>query len=167
MVAKSLFTLFLLLDTMRSHAENHLPVAPVIFCLACDVPSSLQVIAVSCDSATLSWNAVAGAGQCTLKVEERQQTANKTSAVVDMTMRLFPNPSSVEATLTFEAAHNGEATIQVFDMAGLMIWNQAVQAVSGNTNILQLTSVHFHNGCYLVQVRAGAQTQLLKWVEAK
>lgn len=108
-----------------------------------------------------------GAGLTNNKVvEERELVTNNTSAI-DMAMRLFPNPSSTEATLTFEAAQDGEATIRVFDMAGLMIWNQTVQAVSGNTNTLQLPSVHFQNGYYLVQVRAGVQTQLMKWVVAQ
>ncbi|MBL7808250.1 MAG: fibronectin type III domain-containing protein, partial [Saprospiraceae bacterium] len=115
-----------------------------------------------------SFNGTAGGAGLTnnKEVEERELVTNNTSAI-DMAMRLFPNPSSTEATLTFEAAQDGEATIRVFDMAGMLIWNQTVQAISGSTNTLQLSPVHFHNGCYLVQVRAGAQTQLMKWVVAQ
>lgn len=72
MNAKFLFTLLLLHGFQAIHAENYPSFAPATRCLACDVPNGLQVVSVSGDSATLSWNAVAGAGQYTLEVEDEQ-----------------------------------------------------------------------------------------------
>lgn len=85
MNAKLIFTLFLLLGSLGIHAEIHLPTAPASFCLACDVPNGLQVVSVSGDSATLSWNAVAGAGQYTLEVEDEQNNPSTYHLEVNVT----------------------------------------------------------------------------------
>ncbi len=73
MRTKLFFAMLLIFSSLYATAEAN-PTAETSYCLACDVPNGLTVSDLTGASATLSWNAVNGATQYTLEVEDEQVT---------------------------------------------------------------------------------------------
>lgn len=64
-------SIFLFFSNLFMHAGNNTNF-PALHCLACTVPDGLTVSDLTGASATLSWNAVAGATQYTLEIQDEQ-----------------------------------------------------------------------------------------------
>ena len=71
MSTKFLFSILLLVSSFAAKAEINRPAFAEI-CLACSTPDGLTVSDLTATTATLSWNAVSGANQYTLEVEDEQ-----------------------------------------------------------------------------------------------
>lgn len=80
--------------------------------------------------------------------------------------RAGPNPATDHINIQFEATGNLETTLQLMDLAGRLVLQQVVPAIEGSNNI----SIPMHNlmnGLYLLNVKAGEESFMLRVVLAK
>ncbi|MDO8367960.1 MAG: fibronectin type III domain-containing protein, partial [Saprospiraceae bacterium] len=71
MRTKLFFAIFLAFSNLYANATFN-PSSPIARCLACEIPGGLSVSDLTGASATLSWNAVVGATQYTIEVQDEQ-----------------------------------------------------------------------------------------------
>ncbi|MBL7809595.1 MAG: zinc-dependent metalloprotease, partial [Saprospiraceae bacterium] len=77
-----------------------------------------------------------------------------------------PNPVTDQLNIQFDASGNVETTLQLMDLAGRIVGQETVSATEG-LNSLSMPMNHLANGLYLLQVRAGEESFLIKVVLAK
>jgi len=75
-------------------------------------------------------------------------------------MSVYPNPTSDLANVRFAVANAGAARVTVTDLAGKELQVHELFAAQGN-NLVQLDTVGFASGVYLVEVSLGG----IRWVE--
>lgn len=80
--------------------------------------------------------------------------------------RAGPNPATDHINLQFDATSNLETSVQLMDLAGRLLLQQAVTAVEGQNN-LSIPLNNFTNGLYLLRVQAGEEAIMLRVVLAK
>jgi len=71
MRTKLFFAIFLAFSSLYANTDFN-PYSKTTLCLACEIPSGLTVSDLTGASATLSWNAVSGATQYTIEVQDEQ-----------------------------------------------------------------------------------------------
>ncbi len=62
---------------------------------------------------------------------------------------IYPVPSTGELTLDFEKPYNGHAQIQVYDLAGRLVWSSSI-VVQGMQN--SLSAGCLENGIYIIKL---------------
>jgi hypothetical protein len=77
-----------------------------------------------------------------------------------------PNPATDHINIQFDATSNLETTIQLMDLAGKLVQQQVVTAIEGQNN-MTIPVNELTNGMYLLSVRAGEESILIKVVLAK
>lgn len=77
-----------------------------------------------------------------------------------------PNPATDHLNIQFDASGTLEATIQLMDLAGRLVLQQVVQANEGQ-NSLSMPVGNLTNGLYLLNVKAGEESIVMKVVLAK
>lgn len=77
-----------------------------------------------------------------------------------------PNPATDRINVQFDASGSLETTLQLMDLAGRLVLQQVIQASEGQ-NSLSIPVGNLTNGMYLLHVRAGEESVLLKVVLAK
>jgi len=90
--------------------------------------------------------------------ESAERSANEASAtdVADLRVKLFPNPSTGDATLQFNLNEDQTCLIQVFDATGRLISRQEQAATQGE-NRFPIDLNGLTPGIYLVDMQAGKQ----------
>jgi len=79
-------------------------------------------------------------------------------------MTVYPNPTTDRATLTMEAAASGEGVLQLFDLAGKLLYSRKLEPVEMEQS-LEIDLTPYPSGCYLLRAVVGRQyygTKLVK-----
>jgi hypothetical protein len=94
---------------------------------------------------------------------QKNESVDETEAV-DFT--IYPNPTSSDFNLLYEASINELATIKVFDITGKLMSEEKVNQTEGNNKFTIETST-LQTGLYIVELRnsEGIQTQRLQLIK--
>ena len=94
---------------------------------------------------------------------QKNESVDETEAV-DFT--IYPNPTSFDFNLLYEASINELATIKVFDITGKLMSEEKVNQTEGNNKFTIETST-LQTGLYIVELRnsEGIQTQRLQLIK--
>ena len=79
-------------------------------------------------------------------------------------MQVEPNPSVGVASLRFLSATEGSAALRVYDMSGT-VYTSAIQFFKDENRVLLTAFKSLPAGFYCIEIQAGAQRQLVKWVK--
>ncbi|PSK88800.1 esterase-like activity of phytase family protein [Taibaiella chishuiensis] len=82
-------------------------------------------------------------------------------------VRLYPNPATRDAVLEFDLAQRTDISVDVYDIQG----RKAAATINRNqvtgSQSIRIAASGFHNGFYMVQLRAGSQKMQYKLVVAR
>ncbi len=82
-------------------------------------------------------------------------------------VRLYPNPTTRDAVLEFDLAQRTDISIDVFDIQGRKAMPTINRSQVTGSQSIRIASAAFHNGFYMVQLRAGNQKMQYKLVVAR
>jgi hypothetical protein len=80
----------------------------------------------------------------------------ETTTIEDITIKAYPNPFAEEVTIEFTSSTDGEATVEIFDLAGnkiASIYNGEVKA--GMVNTVKFRGEDLPSGIYLYVITSG------------
>ncbi len=76
-----------------------------------------------------------------------------TTKVISQTLKVFPNP--VKDVLTVQLPNTGQGQLMIFDILGKQVWTQAL---SEDTEQIDLNIAHFENGMYQLVIQQKGRT---------
>ena len=77
---------------------------------------------------------------------------------------LFPNPTSQNVFLNYEAKYESQINISIFDIAGKEIQNSQTQMILGKNN-LKLNTETLESGIYFIEVRNENSSKKIKFIK--
>jgi hypothetical protein len=81
-------------------------------------------------------------------------------------MNVFPNPANANTTLSFELNNEAQAAVSVTDLAGKVVFTQALGTVNGSQNVT-LNTESLTNGVYMVNLSVNGTVSTQKLVIRK
>ena len=106
-------------------------------------------------------------GRGVFRCENYKKTAlsvPETSAVVETTVSLYPNPVQGMATVSFNATENAEVSYQVFDLTGRMVMNQRIGNVFEGVNEFSINTENLSTGSYILRLNQGGNSSCVKFM---
>jgi hypothetical protein len=79
----------------------------------------------------------------------------------DISVNVFPNPSSGVFTLNLDRVTSDEVVVTVFDLTGQVVYSEKLNSVS-NGLVATIDLSGFANGAYFLEVNSGATKQVVK-----
>ena len=79
-------------------------------------------------------------------------------------LSLFPNPASQNVFLNYEAKHESEVSIHIFDVTGKEIQNIQTQVLTGNNN-LKLNTEALESGIYFIEIANEHYSKKIKFIK--
>jgi len=79
-------------------------------------------------------------------------------------LSLFPNPASQNVFLNYEAKHESEVTIHIFDVTGKVIQTIQSQVLTGN-NKLKLNTEALESGIYFIEITNEHNSKKIKFIK--
>ncbi len=79
-------------------------------------------------------------------------------------LSLFPNPTNQSIFLNYEAKHEAEINISIFDLTGKEIKNIQTQLLTGKNN-LKLDTETFESGIYFIEIRNEHSSIKIKFIK--
>jgi hypothetical protein len=80
---------------------------------------------------------------------------------VENSFRVYPNPTSGNFTVTFQAVESGATTIQMLDLSGKVVIERSYNTIEG-TNELPVDMLGFAAGAYVLKLQQGESIQTAK-----
>ena len=77
---------------------------------------------------------------------------------------LFPNPTSQNVFLNYEAKYESQINISIFDIAGKETQNSQTQMIPGKNN-LKLNTETLESGIYFIEVRNENSSKKIKFIK--
>ena len=77
-------------------------------------------------------------------------------------LRLYPNPASVRATMEMTIANSGNATLKVYDLGGKTVLNENLGTLSEGTHNHTIDCTNLPKGMYLVNLLVGSESAAAK-----
>jgi hypothetical protein len=84
----------------------------------------------------------------------------------DFGMSVYPNPANANTTLSFELSNEAQASVNVTDLAGKVVFTQALGTVNGTQNVT-LNTESMTNGVYMVNLTVNGTVSTQKLVVRK
>jgi hypothetical protein len=81
-------------------------------------------------------------------------------------MSVYPNPANANTTLSFELSNEAQASVNVTDLAGKVVFTQALGTVNGTQNVT-LNTESLTNGVYMVNLTVNGTVSTQKLVVRK
>jgi len=76
----------------------------------------------------------------------------------DFQMALFPNPATDFTTIRFSQEKPAQATAQLFNATGSLVWAKDLGLLSGGTQNIEVDLNHLNPGIYFIQITTPYQT---------
>jgi hypothetical protein len=84
----------------------------------------------------------------------------------DFGMSVYPNPANANTTLSFVLSNEAQASVNVTDLAGKVVFTQALGTVNGTQNVT-LNTESLTNGVYMVNLTVNGTVSTQKLVVRK
>ena len=84
----------------------------------------------------------------------------------DFGMSVYPNPANANTTLSFELNNEAQASVNVTDLAGKVVFSQTLGTVNGSQNVT-LNTESLTNGVYMVNLSVNGTVSTQKLVVRK
>ena len=84
--------------------------------------------------------------------------------VNNVTVSLYPNPVSSQATVSFELNESANVSYQVFDMTGRMVMNQNMGRMTEGEHQINLNAENLSAGSYILRLNQGANNASVKFL---
>jgi hypothetical protein len=104
------------------------------------------------------WVALASGGQL---VELPSNPLSVKENYLNASFLVYPNPTTAELNVSFDAELNQSTEINLLDMTGKVVYQEKRNATSG-MNHLKLDVLHIQSGLYILQVNSGNSTYIQK-----
>ncbi len=79
------------------------------------------------------------------------------NTTVNKDLKVFPNPVVDNSNVTFKLAKAGDATVQIFDLNGKLVYTKNHEQLSAGLNTVQFESGELVKGTYIIVVMQNAQ----------
>ena len=105
-----------------------------------------------------------GMFRCENYKKEFASVPENNEVVSDVTVSLYPNPVSSQATVSFELNENCNVSYQVFDMTGRMVMNQNMGRMTEGEHQINLNAENLSAGSYILRLNQGANNASVKFL---
>ena len=105
-----------------------------------------------------------GMFRCENYKKEFASVPENNEVVSDVTVSLYPNPVSSQATVSFELNENCNVSYQVFDMTGRMVMNQNMGRMTEGEHQANLNAENLSAGSYILRLNQGANNASVKFL---
>ena len=82
----------------------------------------------------------------------------ETPAVENVTISMYPNPVSDQATVSFNLESNANVSYQVFDMTGRMVMSKNVGQFGEGSHQVTINTENLSTGSYILRLNQGASS---------
>ena len=105
-----------------------------------------------------------GMFRCENYKKEFASVPENNEVVSDVTVSLYPNPVSSQATVSFELNENCNVSYQVFDMTGRMVMNQNMGRMTEGEHQINVNAESLSAGSYILRLNQGANNASVKFL---
>jgi hypothetical protein len=105
-----------------------------------------------------------GMFRCENYKKEFASVPENNEVVSDVTVSLYPNPVSSQATVSFELNENCNVSYQVFDMTGRMVMNQNMGRMNQGSHQVSVNAENLSSGSYILRLSQGAKNETVKFM---
>ena len=88
----------------------------------------------------------------------------ETPAVENVTISMYPNPVSDQATVSFNLESNANVSYQVFDMTGRMVMSKNVGQFGEGSHQVTINTENLSTGSYILRLNQGASSSAVKFL---
>ena len=88
----------------------------------------------------------------------------ETPAVENVTVSMYPNPVSDQATVSFNLESNANVSYQVFDMTGRMVMSKNVGQFGEGSHQVTINTENLSTGSYILRLNQGASSSAVKFL---
>ncbi len=82
----------------------------------------------------------------------------------NVAVKMYPNPVSSQATLSFELTESGNVSYYVFDMTGRIVMNQELGRMSEGSHQININAENLGSGSYILRLSQGAKNNVVKFM---
>lgn len=98
-----------------------------------------------------------------LSVQEKENNSKKTAGI--SSLKLYPNPVVKDVNISFYTDKTSQASIQVYDLAGRLVFDMQNINLNIGTNHLTFGSVNLSSGTYIVKLKTETDSQTVKFIK--
>ena len=84
--------------------------------------------------------------------------------VENVTVSMYPNPVSDQATISFNLESNANVSYQVFDMTGRMVMSQNIGQYGEGSHQVTINTENLSTGSYILRLSQGANSSAVKFL---
>lgn len=86
--------------------------------------------------------------------------------VEEINVSLYPNPTSTEATITFELNNKNKVSIELYDLSGRLVSSALNETLEAGNHQVKVNVANQSNGLYIVKISIGKEVYSKQLVKA-
>jgi hypothetical protein len=108
-----------------------------------------------------------GVFECTkyTSINDPDQPGTSTLTTTPLNISMYPNPVTLNATLSFSLPVSGDAKIKVYDVNGKLVKNVDISYLSKGLHTYNLDCSLVKTGTYIIQIVSGTETATTKFIK--